>query len=179
MKALLSFIFVSVFSFAIEVEDIKKFYENEEYDKVCTNEVAHIYTKWHDEGLTNMYAHSCLKLDMLNRLIIPIVQLHKSKSSRANASYYSTVLTQKKLLYHSLIDGVDISYVRLPKTGYILSEIFEKYIAKDYEKDKNVFIFKEKNDIVYKLSLEKDGDTTKMVLKTYKDDVLKKTRYFW
>lgn len=179
MRTLVCLIFASVFVFALEVEDVKKFYENQEYEKICTDEVANFYTKWHDEGLTNMYAHSCLNLDMLNRLIIPIVQLHKSESSRANASYYATVLTQKKLLYYSLIDNIDISYVRLPKTGYILSNIFERYTKKEYEKDGDVFIFNEKNDIVYKLSLTKNGNTIKMVLKTYQNDTLMKTRYYW
>lgn len=169
-------------SYALSIESIRNWYKEGEYKKICSNGVGSIYPQFKDnEEFLNMYAHSCLEDDMINRMTIPILKLIRTPQTRANAVYYSTILYQKKLLYHALIDGIDISYISLPKTGHLLSIIFDKFIKKEYEQKDEALIFKDENkDVYHKLYLSKnDKNIYKLVLKTYKHGKIIKTRTYW
>ena len=104
--------------------------------------------------------------------------LGKKASDRKNSVYFLTILYQKKLLLNSILDKADISFVKLPKTNYILSDIFIKYVKKDFTKRKNVYLFKDDEDpkITYKLSVQKMDGENKLFLKTFKGKILIKTR---
>lgn len=169
---------------AASLEDIWQWYNNKEYHKVCSNSVtATDYFRYNkDENFINMYAHACLETDMINRLARPIIQLRKSKESRANASYYTTILYQKKLLYNALIDNLDILPKNLPSTNYILSKVYDDYVNQKYEKKDGAYLFKDAQDssYMYKLSIKKDNDGfIKLVLETFKDGTIIKTRMYW
>ena len=87
---------------------------------------------------------------------------------------------QKKLLYHAIIDNVDISYVRLPKSDYILSMIFDKFVKGKYQKEGEKYIFQEENDdTFYEITQEFSNDITKLILKIYKDDELVGKKEYW
>lgn len=166
---------------AFSKEEIIELYKNKEYRKVCLK-TGDFYTKFKDdEDLLSMYANACLEVDMINRTILPIIKLHKSKESRENAAYFSTILYQKKLLYHALVDDVDISYVNLPKTKYILSIIFNKFVIGDYDLKGNEYWFKDdvNNELTYSLSVNLNKKTKKLFLKTYENNILKKIRTYW
>jgi len=80
-----------------------------------------------------------------------------------------------------LCDGVDISYINLPKTNYILSKIFDKFIRGKYDfKNGSYWFSNEANiDIKYKLSIEKENNIKKMYLRTFKNNTIIKTRIYW
>ncbi len=163
------------------LDDIKKLYNSKEYSKVCTQS-GNIYMSFKDnEEFLNIFADSCLKSDMINRMILPIIKLNKTKQARENAAYFTTILYQKKLLYYALCDNADISYVNLPKTDYILSKIFQKYVKKEYKLQNNSYWFDDEldKDIKYKLNIEIKNGVKKMYLKTYKNGNLLKTRVYW
>ena len=67
--------------------------------------------------------------------------MRQSKKARQNAAYISTIVFQKKLLYHALIDGVPLDAVRLPLTDHPLSIIFDRYSRGEYTKEGNRWIF--------------------------------------
>ncbi len=174
-------ILLSTLLSAVDKEGLIKLYKEKNYRKVCLK-AGDLYTKYrNNEKFLNMYAHSCLEVDMVNRTILPIIKLHKTAQARENAAYYATILFQKKLLYHALIDGVDISYVNLPKTDYILSIVFDKFVNGDYsyKNDAYWFIDEENSDISYKLSVETHQKTKKIFLRTYKDGKMTKERTYW
>ena len=119
-------------TFAKTLEDIKNLYSDGEYSKACTMSGGLYMAYKDDEVFLNLFADSCLKSDMLNRMMLPIIKLYRTKAARENAAYFSTILYEKKILYHALCDGIDISYMNLPKTNYILSKIFDRFIRGKY-----------------------------------------------
>ncbi len=168
-------------SFAKTLEDIKNLYLNGKYSQACSMSGGLYMTYKDDEVFLNLFGDSCLKSDMLNRLMLPIIKLYKTKAARENAAYFTTILYEKKMLYHALCDGIDISYINLPKTNYILSKIFDKFTRGKYNlKDGAYWFSNDANiDIKYRLSIEKKNNIKKMYLRTYKNNQIIKTRIYW
>jgi len=169
------------FLYAITKEDVVKMYEKKDYRTACIKS-SDLYQQYKaDEEFLNIYAHSCLEVDMINRMVLPIIKLYKTPQARENAAYFATILYEKKLLYHALVDNVDISYINLPKTNYILSVIFNKFVSGDYNYKNNSywFIDDKNNEISYKLSMEKHQNVKKLFLRTFLNGELKKVRTYW
>ena len=167
--------------FASELDDIKKLYKDKDYRSTCIK-AGDVYNLYSDnEDFLSIYAHSCLESDMINRLVLPIIKLYQTPESRENAVYFATILYQKKLLYHALVDDVDISYINLPKTKYILSIIFHRFVNGDYNYKDGAywFIDQEDNTISYKLTLEEHQKAKKIFIRTYKDGQIIKVRTYW
>lgn len=168
---------------ATSLEILWQWYNSKQYEKICTSEVGqNDYFKYnYDEDFINMYAYSCLQTDMLNRLAIPIIQLRKTKKSRANSLYYSTILYQKKVLYHALLDGFKNLPENLPDTHYVLSKIYNFFIKNRYIKQGNIYIFEDRhNALKYRLYIKKDDDGfKKLVLESIKNGILTKKRLYW
>lgn len=180
-KICLFFVLLTITLNATNKEDLIKLYKNNEFRKVCIKS-GDLYQKFKDdEDFLSMYAKSCLNEDMINRTLLPMIKLHKSQESRENSAYFATILFQKKLLYHALVDDIDISYVNLPKTKYILSIIFNKFVSGDYNYKNSVYWFKDdnNNELTYSLSAETHQKVKKIFLRTYKNDVLDKVRTYW
>lgn len=169
-----------VFLYSKDLSLLKKYYAQERYDKICTDENTKDLITWNNEGYINIYANSCLKLDKISRLALPITMLIKTKESRANASYYATIFLQKKLLYQAIIDKQDISYINLPKTDYILSKIFHMFVNKKYKKVQNHLEFYEDTNLKHTLHITKNAENIyKIVIKTYIYGKISKTRIYW
>jgi len=180
-KIIIIFVLLASFLYAQSKDDLMKLYDDKNYRKACIM-AANLYQKYrNDEEFLTVFAHSCLEVDMINRTILPIIKLHKTPKSRENAAYFATVLYQKKLLYHALIDDVDISYVNLPKTKYILSIIFNKFVSGDYEYKNGAYWFSDDDNskLSYKLSAETHQKAEKLFLRTYKDGKITKVRTYW
>lgn len=177
------FIFPLLFGiklFAVNVEDVMNWNELGQYNRICSNSVRDLFIKEQNDSIANLYAKACLKMDKINDLIIPIVMLYKTKDARENAALYSTILFQKKLLYLSLIDGVNISNVRTPKIDYILSEVFDKYVKNDYKRNQDKLIFKLKSGKKCELFIKNDDGIKKIVLLLYnKDNKLESIKTYW
>ena len=111
-----------------------------------------------------MYAKACLKMDKVNELVVPTVMLYKTKEARENASLYSTIIFQKKMLYLALCDGVDISYIRTPKINYILSEIFDKFTERAYVKKSDTYVFTLENGERAELFIKEEEEVKKLLI---------------
>jgi len=161
--------------------DMFDFYQNEQYEKVCNlgHRVLDINAK--DEEFVSLYAFGCLKSDYIDRLTIPIALLKFSKESRSNSAYFSVILMQKKLLYHSLVDNYDLSTLKLPTTDYILSKVFDLYSKLGKHERRNVYIFKDAKNpkVSYKLYLEKDNRLEKIVIEEFYGDVAIHRHIYW
>jgi len=181
MKKILLFFIIISYSFAISKIDVYNAYHKKNYKKACF-EGAKIYFNFKkDNDFLTIFADSCLKTDNINRMAFPAMLLVRNSSDRSNAIYFLTILYQKKLLYKSLIDGFDVSGFKFPTTNYILSKIFVKYSKKEYIKKNNIYIFTDdKNpNIKYKMKLIKDKNIYKILINTYKNNILTKTRIYW
>jgi len=178
MKKILMLLIFASSLFSATKNEILNDYKNQNYLKVCLDGSRLLRVDRDDETFINAVAYSCIKMDIIDTLSSPIVLLKKSASARQNASYYATILFQKKLLYHALIDDVDISYVRTPKIDYILSKIFDMYVKKEYKKNGDLYIFKD-SDYSYELNVVTSSEHKKIQLKKFKEQQLIKTYFYW
>ncbi len=182
-KIILLLTFLSICSYGQNLDKIWKKYEEKKYSEICSKSLdsKEYYKYRNNESFINIFAHSCLETDMINRLALPIVKLRKTEKTRANALYYATVLYQKKLLHHALADGLNIFPTGLPTTNYILSKIYDKFTKKEYNTKGNKYIFKDDDSSkTYELFLRKSSNGyIKLVLRTLKNGKIIKTRLYW
>jgi hypothetical protein len=158
-------------------------YKKGDFYHVCALGLRYFSKIQKNEDLVSLYAYSCLKSDYIDRLAVPAMVLKRSKSARRNASLFMTLVLQKKLLYHALLDGIDISNLVLPQTDHILSKIFLLYSQKKFKKDGKKYIFKDNKEkgVKYMLFLEpsKNDKPIKMIIEKYKNGVLTEKHKYW
>jgi hypothetical protein len=163
-------------------EEIFSLYQAKQFKKSCLKGFKYFSKYKRDEAFVSLYGFACLNADYIDRLAVPITSLKKSKEARANAAYFSVILMQKKLLYHALIDGYDLSKFVLPTTDYVLSQVFDQYAQiQQKEPKRSFYLFKNKKDnkISYKLYLLKEGSVSKMVIEEFYDTMLIKRHIYW
>ncbi len=161
----------ALYSSSLKSEMVKLF-KQKQYNQLCTLGFKNFLSIQKDEEAISLYAFGCLYDDKIDNLAIPVILLKNSKEARANAAYFSTILMQKKLLQHSLIDGYKIASLNLPNTDYILSNVFHLYSnLKKYKKNSTYFFTDKKNiKISYKLYFKKKS----IIIEEYYDNILLK-----
>ena len=171
--------------FSLTYADIKvslyHLYQDKQYDEACQEglKVFNQYRK--DEEFVSLYAFSCLNADQIDRLAVPISILKDSEEARSNAAYFSVILMQKKLLFHSLIDGYKLTEFKLPKTSHVLSSVYELYSKVDNSRKRSHYtLFDEKNSkISYKLYIENNSRSKKMVIEEFYDTIMTHRHLYW
>jgi hypothetical protein len=120
----------------LEARDISAFIDDfkaQKYDEVCDKGMALYYGGYADENFVSLVGVSCAKVDRINLLGMLQRSLVNSKSSRENASYFSTLLLQKRLIYQFMIDDLDVGKLALPSSTHLLSRVFEQLSAGNYK----------------------------------------------
>ncbi len=120
----------------LEARDISAFIEDfkaQKYDEVCDKGMALYYGGYTDENFVSLVGVSCAQVDRINLLGMLQRSLVSSKSSRENASYFSTLILQKRLIYQFMIDDMDVSRLVLPTSTHLLSRVFEQLSAGRYK----------------------------------------------
>jgi len=162
-------------------QDMLNLYQNKKYEEACT--IGFNNFKYHneDEEFISLYAFSCLHSDYVDRLSIPIAMLKFSREARANSAYFATILMQKKLLYHALVDSYDLSSLKLPSTDYVLSKVFDFYTKLGIHEKRDVYLFVDKKDekLKYKLYLTNDEKLKKIVIEEFYDTIIIKIHIYW
>jgi len=166
--------------FANIKQELFSLYQNKEYKEACRFGFDNYFRFKKNEKLVALYGFVCLNADFIDRLAIPITALKFSEEARANATYFSVILMQKKMLYHALIDGYDISGLKLPTTDYVLSKVFDFYTAQK-DQGKRFYIFKDPDDNKksYKLYIREEKRVNKMIIEEYYDKMLVKQHIYW
>ena len=156
-------------------------YQNKKYEQVCTMGFDNFGRYKRDEEFVSLYAFACLNSDYIDRLAVPTAVLKFTEEARANSAYFSVILMQKKLLYHSLLDGYDLSELKLPTTNYVLSKVFDLYTKLGKHEKRAFYLFTDPKDkkLTYKLYLAKDYKITKMVIEEFYDTMLIKRHIYW
>ncbi len=177
-------IFLTLISIVLSAdvkENMFNLYQNEKYEEVCNLGHSWLDNNIRDEEFVSLYAFSCLKSDYIDRLSIPIAVLKFSEESRSNSAYFSVILMQKKLLYHALVDGYDLSRLQLPSTKHILSKVFDLYANLGEHEKRTVYFFNDKENprINYKLYLVKDEKLSKMVIEEFFDKISIQRHVYW
>ena len=179
MKILYILAFAIASLFAVSADDVRNWDQIGQYNRICQEGVRNLFIEEQNDALANMYAKACLKMDKVNELVVPTVMLYKTKEARENASLYSTIIFQKKMLYLALCDGVDISYIRTPKINYILSEIFDKFTERAYVKKSDTYVFTLENGERAELFIKEEEEVKKMVIAIYAGDKLSSIKIYW
>lgn len=171
-KVLFVFLTLGSSLLAYDKDDILKDYENGKYKKICLDSAYFYKNGGKDESLLSLIGDACVKSDFINPLGYIIKNLISESKYRQNASYFGTILLQKKLLYQFLNDGFDLRNLRLPKTDHILSVVFENLVTKNYSSNDNKFKIKLDNEkfILFYKKIKKDKSW--MVIEEYKTDEL-------
>lgn len=156
-------------------------FQKRDYKEACTIGFKNFAQYSRDEEYVSLYGFSCLNVDYVDRLSVPITILKLTPESRANAAYFSIILMQKKLLYHALLDNYDISSLNLPTTDYVLSKVFDFYIKQGKHKPKEFYVFEDDEDknLKYKLYILKDGKIDKMVIEEFYNSISTKKHIYW
>ncbi len=177
-RFLLAFFLFVVSGFAYDKEDILQDYTEAKYKKICL-ESAYFYKNGSkDEDLLSIIGDSCVKSDFINPLGYIVKNLITTPQARQNASYFSTILLQKKLIYQFVNDSLDLTNLRLPKTEHVLSVVFEKLATKNYEIDGDKIKIKLDKMSYILLYKELKDKNTWMILEEYKNDKLS-TRHWY
>ncbi len=162
-------------------QDILHLYQNKNFEEACDIGFKNFNDNSKDEEYVSIYSFSCLNIDYVDRLSVSITTLKFSKEGRANATYFSTILLQKKLLYYAMIDDYDISNLILPKTDYVLSKVFDLYV-KNVKGEKKEFYFfddEDNNNLKYKLYVLKDDRIDKIVIEEFYNSITIKKHIYW
>ena len=177
----LTFFVFSSFTLADVKTSLYHLYQNKQYEQACKEGLNLFQNNRHDEEFISLYAFSCLEADHIGRLAIPISILKSSEEARSNAAYFSVILMQQKLLYHSLVDGYKLSEYKLPTTNHVLSIVFDLYLKVSHERKRNHYLFKDPvNDKVsYKLYIKNSDQTKKMIIEEYYDTIMTHRHIYW
>ncbi len=158
-----------------------KLYNKGAYEEVCNQGFKLFRKNRYDEAFISLYAFSCLNSDYLDRLATPIVMLKYSKDARANAAYLAAILMKKKLLYHALLDGYDVSHVVLPASSYILSKVFDLFTKNRTKPTDGIYTLIDESDpkTSYQLYLDQSQKVAKIVIEEYYNSILKQRHIYW
>ncbi len=163
-----------LFAADIDYGKLLNYYKAKNYKKTCR--YAKTALSKLDNSFLSIVGDACAKEDDINILGIIVAKLNKTKSDRVNASYFATLILEKKLLYQFMNDGLDLSGLVLPKTEHILSRVFEKITQKRYKVIKNKIIISDK-PYRYILWLSPDLPA-KLYIDEYKDMIFVKRHWF-
>lgn len=156
-------------------------YQDGAYQDACNHGMRTFHPNRKDESFVTLYAFSCLKADYIDRLAVPITVLKNSKEARANATYFSVILMQKKMLFHSLLDKSEIPELRLPTTDHVLSKVFDLYMQDDEKFDHDVHHYKDPSspERFYRLYVSHKGPVDKMIIEEFYDQMLTDRHILW
>ncbi|MCK9454822.1 MAG: hypothetical protein WCY51_02565 [Sulfurimonas sp.] len=181
MKTVILTMLITLTLFADAKQKMLELFQNKEYKDACSIGFKNFTKYSKDEEYVTLYGFSCLNVDYIDRLSVPITILKLSPESRANAAYFSIILMQKKLLYHAMIDNYDISSLNLPTTDYVLSKVFDYYTKLEKKEPQEFYIFEDENDnkLKYKLYISKDDRIDKMIIEEFYNSISIKKHIYW
>ena len=165
--------------FSSNLSTIYKLYINQEYNKACDYGRKYLFKNKNinNEKYLTLYGLSCVETDNIERISLPMIHLKSTKDSRANASYFGTILLQKQLLLQALVDKKEIYDLHLPKTNFVLSKIFYLFMKKKYTFKNEIYKFKDetKESLSYQLYIKRDKkNRVSMIIDVYQNDKLTK-----
>lgn len=178
MKHAVLFFVFALSLFSATREGILQDYRDKNYAQACIEGSTIVKAYRGDEVFINAVAHACIESDIIDLLPTPIVLLKMTESARQNASYYATILFQKKLLYHALIDDVDISGIRVPKVDYVLSIVFDLFVRGAYEKKGTIYYLND-GTFDYEMRVIESNRHKKVEIKKLQAGSLIKSYYYW
>ncbi len=179
MRLFLLFLFFFTLAFSEELDDFYGYYKSKDFGQSCEIGGRIFYDYRFDENFVQAYGFACLAVDNIGMIANVPRYLKKTKESRQNASYFSLIMTQKKLIYQAIIDELDLKGLSFPKTDHVLSKVFEKLSSGDYTKEGTTYILSFQNGYVIKVDKIFDGEIYKVIINEYKNNSVIKKHLYW
>ncbi|MDR3163026.1 MAG: hypothetical protein LBT81_04125 [Helicobacteraceae bacterium] len=176
------FLFLSCCSlFASAATDrVITLYQQRQYQTACLEGARIVRDNKYDEPFVNAFGLSCLESDFIDFAGTAGIFLRSSPASRQNASYFLTVMLQKKLLHQALADNVDLGDTHLPETPHILSKVFNAYAAGEYTRDgAGVMTIKLENGRYATLDSFRDTGYIKIRIRQYENGTMTSEHLYW
>jgi len=151
MKKWIYLIFFVSITNAMDLKTVIDEYKAGNFDKACFEGMQIYYGgEKSNEELLALVGDACAKSDNINSLSYLQKRLVSTKQSRETASYFATLILQKKLIYQFIMDEIKLDHLKLPKTGQILSIVFENLSNNNYQtlKPKKIKIQTKKADYI-------------------------------
>jgi len=178
-KVVLIVIYSLSFLYGSNLSTLYNYYTHQEYDKACDYAMRYYNKNRDNEKFVTLYGLSCLETDNIHRIATPMIVLKDTKASRENASYFGTILLQKQLLKQAIMDNKPLGDLRLPKTNFVLSKIFNLFVHKKYILEDGIYKLQDaqNRNIKYQLYIEKENKNY-MIIDIYQNDkFIKRYRY--
>lgn len=128
MKFLIFFWIVSTQLGAVNGQKLFELYQKGLYNEACTFGYRFFSPNQSNENYVSLVGFSCLKADQIDKLSPIMSALSQSAEARANSAYFALIVMQKKLLMQALYDNKPIKNLQFPKSGHLLSKVFDLYI---------------------------------------------------
>ncbi len=177
MKLFMSLLLLLSFLGASGYDKLFENYKKGNYKKVCFD--GKKILKGKPSSFLSLVGYACTQEDNIYILYDIVKKLKKTEADRENASYFATLILEKKLIYQFMMDGIDLSNLLMPKTDHILSRVFDKLSQKSYkllDKSNNKI---EIQDGEYRYILWNSNDLVKKVyIDEYRGDVIFKRHWF-
>ncbi len=161
------------------MEEFIKQFRAGQYDKVCQKGLDHYYAGRTEEMFVMLVGTACARVDNINPLGMMQRNLVSTKSARETASYFSTLVLQKRLVYQFMIDGTPISSLKLPYSNHVISIIFDQLANESYiqlsEEPKMIKVFDGDKTMIVSVS---DDEPIRILVDEYKDGKVVKRRWF-
>jgi len=164
-----------------DLKTINQMYEENNFKKACRFGANKIIGYKRSEKFISLYAFSCLKSDQIDKLASATALLKHSPQARANSVYFSTILLQKKLILHAMIDDFKIKQLQLPSTDYILSKVFDLFMKEQKNESSTLHEFIDSNNPTekYRLFVKNENENKKVIIEHYLNNNLIKTHQYW
>lgn len=172
-KVVLSILLGAISLHADISKQMYQLYQKGAYSQACALGKQHVNQIKSNEASVSLYAFSCLKADQIDALNTPLMILNQSSEARANASYFSLLIMQKKLLLQALYDNYPLTSFKFPTSSHLLSKVFDLYckdpqpntVVKEYTDPTN-------SRLMYKLyTIQFEGAKT-LAIDEYYDRIL-------
>jgi len=177
MKLFVSLLLLFSFLSASQDDNLLENYKKGNYKKVCFD--GRKILKGKPSSFLSLVGYACAQEDNIYFLYDIVKKLKKTKADRENASYFATLILEKKLIYQFMMDGIDLLHLLMPRTDHILSRVFDKLSQKNYkllDKSNNKI---EIQDGKYRYILWNSNDFIKKVyIDEYIGDVIFKRHWF-
>ena len=117
---------------AYSYNEVLRDYQANRYEKVCSEGAEFYMRNDKNEQILVAIGDACAKIDAINPLGQISKNLISTKEYRESASYFSTLILQKKLIYQFMHDDINLKELTLPRTDHVLSRVFEQLSKGNY-----------------------------------------------
>ena len=132
-KALMLLGALGTFAFADAYEQFTDAYSRAQYRQACEAGIVLFKQGEKDEKLLSLIGSACAESDYINFLGRLQSRLRTTPEARANATYFATLVLQKRFLYQFMYDGTDLGPFSFPTTPHPVSVVFEAVRSGDFE----------------------------------------------